>query len=127
MLWVFYGFLLIGLTLLVADVTGRLVVSPVRLRWWRWIGLAAAAGPGFAPLLYGVTGVGIADLVCFATMAIGVVGKFPPEGGARLRRIGYAGLLLIGAIPSWALIFLTPFVALAGLALARAPQEIPPS
>ena len=124
MLWVFYGFLVVGLLLLVADLSGRLIVPRDRVRWWRWIGLAAAAGPGIAPLLYGATGVGVADLVCFAAMAFGVLGHPPADAAPRLRRGGYAGLLLIGALPSWALIFLTPLVALAGLALARAPEEM---
>ena len=124
MLWVLYGFLLIGLALLAADLSGRLVVSPKRVRSWRWIGLAAAAGPGIAPLLYGATGVGIADLACFASMAIGVLEASSPRRSAQLRRVGYVGLLVIGTLPSWALIFLTPFVALAGMALARSQDEI---
>ena len=40
MILVFYGFLVIGLGLLILDVTGRLVVAPERARWWRWVGLA---------------------------------------------------------------------------------------
>jgi hypothetical protein len=126
-LWVFYGFLIVGLLLLVADLSGRLVVPRERVRWWRWIGLAAAAGPGIAPLLYGATGVGVADLVCFATMALGVLGLAPAAVATMLRRGGYVGLLVIGALPSWALISVTPFVALAGIALARAPKELPAS
>ncbi len=127
MLWLFYGFLLIGLLLLVADLSGRLLVSQERVRWWRWIGLAAAAGPGVAPLVYGATVVGVADLACFAAMAAGVLGLAPPTVAPWFRRIGYGGLLVIGALPSWALISLTPFVALAGLALARAREETPAS
>ncbi len=123
MLWLFYGFLLIGLLLLVADLSGRLIVSRERLLWWRWIGLAAAAGPGVAPLLYGATVVGVADLACFAAIAAGVLGLASATAARWLVRIGYLGLLIIGALPSWALIFLTPFVALAGLALAQAPAE----
>ena len=123
MLWLFYGFLLIGLLLLVADLSGRLIVSRERLLWWRWIGLAAAAGPGVAPLLYGATVVGVADLAFFAAIAAGVLGLAPATAARWLVRIGYLGLLIIGALPSWALIFLTPFVALAGLALAQAPAE----
>jgi hypothetical protein len=123
MLWLFYGFLLIGLLLLVADLSGRLIVSRERVLWWRWIGLAAAAGPGVAPLLYGATVVGVADLACFAAIAAGVLGLAPATAAPWLRRVGYLGLLVIGALPSWALIVLTPFVALAGLALARTPEE----
>ena len=122
--WVLYGFLLMGLALLAADLSGRLVVSRARVRWWRWIGLVAAAGPGIAPLLHGATGVGIADLACFATLATGVLETSSPRRSAFLRRVGYVGLLVIGALPSWALIFLTPFVALAGMALARSQDEV---
>jgi hypothetical protein len=123
-LWLFYGFLVLGLLLLVADMSGRLIVSRERVRWWRWIGLAAAAGPGIAPLLYGATVVGAANLVCFAAIAAGVLGLASATAAPWFRRIGYVGLIAIGALPSWALIFLTPFVALAGLALARAPEEL---
>jgi hypothetical protein len=34
-LWVLFGFLVIGLLLLVADLAGWLVVSRDRARWWR--------------------------------------------------------------------------------------------
>ncbi len=125
MLWVLYGFLVIGLSLLVADLSGRLVASWERARWWRWIGLAAAAGPGIAPLLYGAVAVGVVDLTCFAVMALGVLGLAPAAIAPWLRRAGYVGLLVVGALPSWALIALTPFVALAGLALVQAREELP--
>jgi hypothetical protein len=126
-LWVLYGFLSIGLLLLVADLAGWLVVSRDRARWWRWTGLAAAAGPGLAPLMYGAVAVGVVDFTCFAVMALGVLGLAPAAIAPWLRRAGYLGLLIVGALPSWALIFLTPFVALAGLALVQPREERPAS
>ena len=126
MLWVLYGFLVIGLLLLVADLVGWLVVSRDRARWWRWTGLAAAAGPGLAPLMYGAVAVGVVDFTCFTVMALGALGA-PAAIAPWLRRAGYLGLLVVGALPSWALIFLTPFVALAGLALVQPRGEKPAS
>lgn len=127
MLLVYYAFLIVGLLLLLADLTGRLRVSPKRVRWWRWIAVAAAAGPGLAPLLwcsiYHACGgpfplIQSAYLVAFGAFAVGALVPYRPESVV-LRRAGYVGLLLLAALPSWVLLVLTPFVALAGIGLAR--------
>jgi len=77
--------------------------------------------------MYGAIAVGVVDFTCFAVMALGVLGLAPAAIGQWLRRAGYLGLLVVGALPSWALIFLTPFVALAGLALVQPREERPAS
>lgn len=123
----FYAFLLVGLGLLAADLAGVLRVSARRLRWWRWIGLAAAAGPGLAPALAAATGrlvwswpfplIAFGYGLAFAVFALGIL--LPQVGPGRLlRRSGYIGLLLLAALPSWVLIVLTPLVAIAGVGLA---------
>jgi hypothetical protein len=129
-----YVFLVVGIFLLYADLTGRLTVSQRRVRWWRWIGVAAAAGPGLAPLLGALTGrltvawpfylIAIGYLLAFGAFALGALLPNRP-GSLLLRRSGYAALLLLAALPSWALLLLTPFVAIAGVGLAR--QEAPAS
>ena len=129
MILVFYGFLVIGLGLLILDVTGRLVVAPERARWWRWVGLAAAAGPGLGPLIAWITGQLIVSwpfpliafgyvslFLAFATGALDLAGTRTSVG---LRRVAYAGLLLLAALPSFVLLMLTPLVALPGLGLTR--------
>ncbi len=123
----YYAFLLVGLGLLAADLAGVLRVSAGRLRWWRWIGLAAAAGPGLAPALAAATGrlvwswpfplIAFGYGLAFAVFALGIL--LPQVGPGRwLRRSGYVGLLLLAALPSWVLIVLTPLVAIAGAGLA---------
>jgi hypothetical protein len=125
----------IGSMALVADLTGRFVVSPQRLRWFQWIAVAAAAGPGLAPLVGYLTGrllasdpfilVALAFLVAFVTFAIGVLRWRPEPGAVFLRRAGYVGLLLLAAIPSL-LILLAPAVWLSGIGLARAREVAGP-
>jgi MFS family permease len=56
MIFVFYACLAGGVVLLVEDLRGRFTPSPERVRWWGRIGIAAAAGPGLAPLLAWLTG-----------------------------------------------------------------------
>jgi hypothetical protein len=134
----FYLFLLLGLTLLAMDVTGGLRIAPKRARWWRRIGVVAAAGPGLAPMLGWLTGrlavewpfpmIALAYLGLFVAFTAGVAG-WPgarPDGeagGLGLRRTAYLGLILLAALPSMVLLVLTPFVAIAGLALARPARE----
>jgi hypothetical protein len=94
----------------------------------------AAGGPGLAPVLVLATGrldagwpfplIALAYLGLFLGYAAAVGGWLSgPGGGAGLRRTIYAGLLFLAALPSWALLTLTPLVALAGLALARPLEE----
>lgn len=129
MIWLFYAFLLLGLVLLGLDVADRLRVAPERARWWRWIGIAAAAGPGLAPLLAWLTGqlsvswpfplIALAYLAFFAAFAVGALGWLGVSVSLWLRRAGYLGLLILAALPSWVLLLLTPLVAIAGLGLSR--------
>ena len=133
-----YLFVLVGMTLLYADRSGKLLVPRKRLVWWRWIGIAAAAGPGLAPMLGWAVGtlvtsgwwpfgvVASAYLVSFLVFAVGAIDLSDSERGARLRQIGYVGLLLLSLLPSWVLVVLAPAVALAGIGLARAKPEAPP-
>jgi len=126
MFLVYYAFLVVGLVLLLADLTGRLRVLPPRVRWWRWLGVAAAAGPGIAPILYwwiyGMSPlIAVAYLLAFGVFALGALLPHRPRS-ALLRRGGYVALLLLAALPSWVLIVLTPFVAIAGIGLAREPD-----
>lgn len=129
MILVFYGFLLLGLGLLLLDLTDRLRVAAERARWWRWIGIAGAAGPGLAPLIAAVTGrlvvtwpfplIASTYLVLFVAFALGAFEWLGPRLSTWLRRGAYLGLLLLAALPSWVLLFLTPMVAVAGLGLSR--------
>ena len=119
----------IGAVALVADLTGRFFVSPPRLRWFQWIAIAAAAGPGLAPLIGYLTGrfeagepfivIALAYAIAFVVFAIGVLRWRPEPGSTLLRRAGYLGLLLLAAIPNMSLVVLVPGVWLAGLGLAR--------
>ena len=133
MVFPLYAFVLVGLALLIADVLGALRASPARARWWRIIGLVAAAGPGLAPILAWLTGrlvfegwlfpaVSVAYLLAFVAFATGVWERL---GGASIlvRRVAYGLLLALSAIPSWILLVLTPLVAIGGLALVR-PTEV---
>ena len=129
MIFVFYACLAIGVVLLVEDLCGRLTASPERVRWWRRIGIAAAAGPGLAPLLAWLTGrlevswpyplIALGYLLFFLVFAAGALGLAGEHASPPLRRGGYLGLVVLAALPSWVLLALTPLVALAGIALAR--------
>jgi hypothetical protein len=129
MIFVFYACLAVGVVLLVEDVRGRFTASPERVRWWARIGIAAAAGPGLAPLLAWLTGrlevtwpyplIALGYLFSFLVFAVGVLGLAGDNASAPLRRAGYLGLLALAALPSFVLLVLTPLVALAGVGLAR--------
>jgi hypothetical protein len=133
-----YLFVLVGMALLYLDLGGRLVVPRKRLVWWRWIGIAAAAGPGLAPVLGWAVGtlvtsgwwpfgvIASAYLVSFLVFALGAIDLSDRARSVRLRRVGYLGLLLLSLLPSWVLVVLAPAVALAGIGLARAKPEAPP-
>jgi hypothetical protein len=128
-IFVFYAFLAVGVALLAQDLRGRFTAAPERIRWWRRIGVAAAAGPGLAPLLAWILGrldvtwpyplIAFGYVIFFLAFAAGVLAGDSLRAGALLRRAGYVGLLALAALPSWVLLLLTPLVALAGLALAR--------
>ena len=129
MIFVFYACLAVGVVLFVEDLRGRFTASPERVRWWGRIGIAAAAGPGLAPLLAWLTGrlevtwpyplIAFGYLVFFLVFVAGVLGLAGDHASAPLRRVGYLGLLALAALPSFVLLVLTPLVALAGVALAR--------
>jgi hypothetical protein len=131
---VFYACLAVGLALLVQDLRGRFAASPDRVRWWRRIGIVAAAGPGLGPCLAGLTGrlevtwpfplIAIGYLIAFLIFTTGVLELAGDRASARLRRVGYVGLLVLGALPSWVLLVLAPAVLVAGVALAR-PTPLP--
>ena len=127
---VFYACLGLGAALLVADLAGRLVVAAPRLRLWQWVGIAAASAPGIAPLLAWQTG-RLGDVIwpfpliaftyagAFVVFVVGVLRLAPPAASSRLRRAAYLVILLVAALPSWVLLFLAPFVALAGAGLVQ--------
>jgi hypothetical protein len=132
-IFVGYGSLAIGLVLLAADLGGRFRVSSDRLRELARIGLVGAAVVGVTPLLLllGQTlppGAGLGaswPLAAFVlgylalalAFGVGVLGR-AGDRSAQIRRAAYLGLLMIAAVPS-SLLLLTPFITLAGLALAR--------
>jgi hypothetical protein len=128
MILVGYGCLALGVLLLAADVLGRFTASPERVRWWARIGIAAAAVAGLAPLLIWLTSplgvswpfplVAFGYLLLFLVFSAGVLARAGDQASKPLRRAGYLALLALAAIPS-SLLLLTPFVALAGVALAR--------
>lgn len=64
-------------------------------------------------------------LALFLAFAVGGLGWLGANVSLWLRRAGYLGLLLLAALPSWVLLFLTPLVAIAGLGLGR-PTSDPP-
>jgi len=129
MLPVFYGALLIGALLLVRDVVGRSRASHPVVRLRRRVAVVAAAGPGIAPIIYfgaglnGVAGaftvIGVGYLISYLVFALGLLDLIPPDAARFARRAGYAGLLLLGALPSWGLLYLTPFIGLAGVGLVE--------
>jgi hypothetical protein len=127
---VFYGCVLGGVALLYLDVAGRLTVGS-RVGLWRSVGVAAAAGPGLAPIIYAIrepTGysgvifpaISVAYLVAFLAFAIGAMDWYDRRSiSVPLRRAGYAVLLALSAIPSFVLLILTVFVFVAGTGLLR--------
>jgi hypothetical protein len=132
MIAVFYAFIAGGAVLLALDIAGRLTVRS-RVGLWRAIGVIAAAGPGIAPILSIVTNrltyegltfpaVAVAYLAAFLLFVAGVSGR-AGDTSLLLRRVGYVGLLVLGAIPSWVLLVLTPLIFIAGAGLVRQSSE----
>lgn len=127
MIFVFYGCLILGAALLVADLRGSFTVRADQVRAWHAIGVAAAAAPGLGPLLGWMTGslgaswpfplIAGACVLAFALLAVGL-GPWLARGRSRLvRRAGYVGLLVLGALPSFVLLLFAPAILLAGAAL----------
>jgi hypothetical protein len=125
-----YLCLAVAVTLLLMDATGQMRFSAGAARRLRAVGIVAAAGPGLAPmaaLLAGRLDVGwpfpliaMAYLGLFLAWTAAVAGWLGgPRGGGGLRRTIYAALIFLAALPSTVLLVLTPFVAIAGLGLAR--------
>jgi hypothetical protein len=135
MIGVLYGFLAVALGFLFLDVSGRLRVDQRRAWWWHRLGIVAAAGPGLGPIVSLVSGslvaawpfpmIAAAYLGLFLAYAAGVSGWPGGAAGLGLRRSAYLGLILLAALPSMVLLLLTPFVAIAGLGLARARVPMP--
>lgn len=129
MVIVFYACLVLGAALLLADMSGRLLVNARRLRLFQWIGIAAASGPGLGPLIAWLTGrleaswpfplIAFTYAAAFVVFAIGILRLVPEPRSTWLRRGGYLVILLVAALPSWVLLYLAPLVALAGVGLAR--------
>jgi hypothetical protein len=129
MLPLFYGALLIGAWLLYRDVAGQAHARSPTVRFRRRVALVAAAGPGIAPIIYFGTGanggapslslIGLAYLLAYLIFAIGLLDLIPTLPARHARRAGYAGLLLLGALPSWGLLYLTPFTGVAGIGLVE--------
>lgn len=125
----FYGWVIIGAVLLTVSVQGRLTVPAEQVSRWRVLGLVAAAGPGLAPFLAWLTGslgaswpfpiIAIGYVLAFAILAIGVQGWLGDGASRSLRRVGYLALLVLGALPSWVLLVLTPATLLAGASLVE--------
>jgi hypothetical protein len=134
-IWIAYSCLILGAGLLLASFAGRLTFHSERIRGVRALGLVAAAGPGLAPLgfwLANPTAVGwpfpvvaISYLAAFLVLAGGVVGPLSDRRQAGLRRLGYLGLLVLGALPSFVLLLLAPAVLLASLTLVEARPTVP--
>lgn len=132
MLPLFYAALLSGAGMLFADIAGRFRAEAPRVRWWRAIGGVAAAAVGLAPLIlmirepgawswpYPVFVAGYA-----AAGALYVLGLLDAAGRRSVvaRRAGYVALLLLGAVPSWVLIFLAPAIGLAGIGLVQTTMQ----
>jgi len=99
----------------------------VRLR--RRVALVAAAGPGIAPIIYFGTGsngaaaalstLGLGYLLFYILFALGLLQLMPSDAARFARRAGYAGLLVLGALPSWGFLALTPFTGVAGVGLVE--------
>jgi hypothetical protein len=134
MFFLFYGLVAVGVVLLLSDLAGRLTVEPHRARVVRWIAIAAAAGPGLAPLLAWLTGrleaswpfpvIAVGYALAFVAFGAGVLGLPNAAVATKLRRAGYLSMLALAALPSMVLLLLTPLVALAGIGLAR-PEPAP--
>jgi hypothetical protein len=128
-----YGSLAIGLVLLAADLGGRFRVPPTDFASWRRSASVGAAVVGVTPLLLllGQTlppGAGLGaswPLAAFVlgylalalAFGVGLLGR-AGDRSAQIRRAAYLGHLMIAVAPS-SLLLLTPFITLAGLALAR--------
>ena len=129
MLPLFYGALLIGAWLLVRDITGRSLASHASTRLRRRVAVIAAAGPGIAPVIYFGTGsnggapalsvLGVGYLLFYILFALGLLELMPSDAARFARRAGYAGLLVLGALPSWGLLYLTPCTAVAAAGLVQ--------
>jgi len=130
MIYVFYGLLIVGVLMLIADLAGRFVAQPDRVRAWRAIGLLAAAVAGLGPLLPLVTltwtlpypliaGAYLVLFIAFLAGTLGAAGRL----AISLQRAAYAGFLILGALPSWVLLPLSAAVALAGIALVRPKRD----
>lgn len=127
MIWILYGCLILGAGLLLASGTGRLTADPGRVRGLRALGLVAASGPGLGPLVLWVANptavvwpypvIAIAYVAMFVMLAVGVLSPLADAPRTRLRRVGYVGMLLLGALPSFVLLLLAPAILLAGLTL----------
>jgi hypothetical protein len=134
MLPLFYGALLVGAWLLYRDIAGRSHAPPATVRFRRRVALVAAAGPGIAPIIYFGTGsnggapsislIGVAYLVLYLIFALGLLDLIPSRPARHARRTGYAGLLLLGALPSWGLLYLALFTAVAGIGLVEAMEAL---
>jgi hypothetical protein len=124
-----YLVLLIGAWLLLRDIAGRSLARAAAVRFRRRVGLVVAAGPGIAPIIYFGTGgnggapslspIGVGYLALYLIFAAGLLEILPSQPARLARRTGYAGLLLLGALPSWGLLFLAPFTTLAGVGLVE--------
>jgi hypothetical protein len=135
MIALFYAFIVGGAALLVLDLRGRLTVRS-RVGLWRAIGVIAAAGPGLAPITYAITErqgyvgltfplVAVAYLIAFLMFAIGAMDWHDRRRfSTPVRRTGYALLVVLAALPSFVLLFLSAFVLLAGAGLVRQSSEV---
>jgi hypothetical protein len=125
----FYGALLIGAFMLVRDIAGRSLASRASTRLRRRVALVAAAGPGIAPIIYFGTGsngaaaalsvLGVGYLLFYVLFGLGVLELIPSPAARFARRAGYAGLLVLGALPSWGLLYLAPFTGVASMGLVE--------
>lgn len=133
---VFYAAIALGVVLLVLDLRGRLRLPAGRARWWRIVGLAAAAGPGLGLTLALLTRrleatgstaslVAFADTACFVALVVGALVRPEATGSTRLRRLAYGGLLAVGAMPSWVLLPLAAMLPFAAGALVRPVESSP--
>ena len=135
MLPLFYGALMVGAWLLYRDIAGRSHARGARVRLRRRVALVAAAGPGIAPIIYFGTGanggapslslIGVVYLLAYLIFALGLLDLVPSRPARHARRTGYAGLLLLGALPSWGLLYVTIFTGVAGIGLVE-PLEVTP-
>lgn len=103
------------------------------MRFRRRVAVVAAAAPGTTPIIYFGTGgnggapalnaLALAYLLSYVLFALGVMDLLPSQAAMFARRAGYAGLLVLGALPSWGLLMLTPFTALAGVGLVQTAED----